>query len=101
MKTITLEELKDKSLGKVGTPERDKYEQELRVELLAEKIKQLRKNRNLTQEQLGVLVGVQRAQISKLESNTGNVTIGTLLKIFSALKAKVRFEIEMEQFELT
>lgn len=101
MKTITLEELKDKSLGKVGTPERDKYEQELRVELLAEKIKQLRKNRNLTQEQLGVLVGVQRSQISKLESNTGNVTIGTLLKIFSALKAKVRFEIEMEQFELT
>jgi DNA-binding XRE family transcriptional regulator len=101
MKTITLSELKDKTLGKVGTPKRDKYEQELRVEILAEQIKQLRKERNLTQEQLGELVGVQRAQISKMENNTGNVTISTLMKIFGALNAKVTFEIEKEQFELT
>jgi HTH-type transcriptional regulator / antitoxin HipB len=60
MKTISLSELKDKTLGKVGTPKRDQYEQELRVEILAEQIKQLRKERNLTQEQLGKLVGVQR-----------------------------------------
>ena len=100
MKTITLSELKDKTLGKVGTPKRDKYEQELRVEILAEQIKQLRKERNLTQEQLGELVGDQRAQISKMENNTGNVTISTLMKIFGALKAKVTFEIEKEQFEL-
>jgi len=101
MKSIKLSELKDKTLGKVGTPKRDKYEQELKVELLAEQIKQLRIERNLTQEQLGELVGVQRAQISKLENNTGNVTISTLMKIFGALKAKVTFEIEKEQFELT
>ncbi len=100
MKTITLSELKDKTLGKVGTPKRDKYEQELRVEILAEQIKQLRIERNLTQEQLGELVGVQRAQISKMENNTGNVTISTLMKIFGALKVKVTFEIEKEQFEL-
>jgi HTH-type transcriptional regulator/antitoxin HipB len=100
MKTIALSELKDKTLGKVGTPKRDKYEQELRVEILAEQIKQLRMERNLTQEQLGALVGVQRAQISKMENNTGNVTISTLMKIFGALKAKVKFEIEKEQFEL-
>ncbi|MFZ1705863.1 MAG: helix-turn-helix transcriptional regulator [Saprospiraceae bacterium] len=101
MKSITLSELKDKTLGKVGTPKRDKYEQELKVELLAEQIKQLRIERNLTQEQLGELVGVQRAQISKMENNTGNVTISTLMKIFGALKAKVTFEIEKEQFELS
>ncbi|MBP6794730.1 MAG: helix-turn-helix transcriptional regulator [Saprospiraceae bacterium] len=101
MKSIKLSELKDKTLGKVGTPKRDKYEQELKVELLAEQIKQLRIERNLTQEQLGELVGVQRAQISKMENNTGNVTISTLMKIFGALKAKVTFEIEKEQFELT
>jgi HTH-type transcriptional regulator / antitoxin HipB len=100
MKSITLTELKDKTLGKTGTPKRDKYEQELKVEILAEQIKQLRIERNLTQEQLGELVGVQRAQISKLENNTGNVTLSTLLKIFDALKAKVTFEIEKEKFEL-
>lgn len=100
MKSITLSELKDKTLGKVGTPKRDTYEQELRVEILAEQIKQLRIERNLTQEQLGELVGVQRAQISKMENNTGNVTISTLMKIFGALKVKVKFEIEAEKLEL-
>ena len=100
MKSITLSELKDKTLGKVGTPKRDTYEQELRVEILAEQIKQLRIERKLTQEQLGELVGVQRAQISKMENNTGNVTISTLMKIFGALKAKVTFEIEKEEFEI-
>ena len=97
---ITVQEFKNKYIGEIGTEVRDKYEQELKVELLSEQIKQLRKERNLTQEQLGELVGVQRAQISKLENNTGNVTISTLMKIFGALKAKVTFEIEKENFEL-
>lgn len=97
---ITVKEFKNKYLGEIGTEVRDKYEQELKVELLAEQIKQLRKERNITQEQLGELVGVQRAQISKMENNTGYVTISTLMKILGALKAKVTFEIEKENFEL-
>jgi DNA-binding XRE family transcriptional regulator len=98
---ITIQEFKDKYLGEIGTEVRDRYEQELKVELLAEQIKQLRKERNLTQEQLGELVGVQRAQISKMENNTGNVTVATLIKIFGALKAKVTFEIKKDKFEIT
>jgi len=94
MKTIGLSELKDKSLGKIGTVKRDEYEDELRVEHLSEQIKSLRKERNLTQEQLGKLIGVQRAQISKLENNTTNVTIGTIIKVFNALKATVNFKVE-------
>ena len=43
----------------------------------------------------GKLIGVQRAQISKLENNTTNVTIDTILKFFSALKAKVSFNVEI------
>lgn len=97
MKSIGLNELKDKSLGKVGTPKRDQYEYELRVELLSEQIKTLRKEQNLTQEQLGKLVGVQRAQISKLENNTSNVTIGTIMKVFDALKATVNFRVEKRE----
>lgn len=97
MKTIGLSELKDKSLGKHGTVKRDQYEHELRVELLSEQIKKLRKEQNLTQEQLGKLIGVQRAQISKLENNTSNVTIGTILKVFNALKATVNFRVEKQE----
>ncbi len=43
----------------------------------------------------GKLIGVQRAQISKLENNTTNATIDTILKVFSALKAKVSFNVEI------
>ena len=35
MKVYTLDEMEDKYIGKVGTPERDKYEQELADELHA------------------------------------------------------------------
>ncbi len=99
MKMMTLDQLKDRDIGKIGTPERDKYEFDLRMELLGEMIKSVRKERHLTQEQLGELVGVKKSQISKLERNTKNVTIETILKVFKALKANVKFIVEMEESE--
>jgi transcriptional regulator with XRE-family HTH domain len=38
---------------------------------------------------------VQKAQISRLENNASNVTIDTLMKVFTALKAKVKLQIEL------
>ncbi len=99
LKMMTLDQMKDKDIGKIGTPERDKYEFELRMEVLGDIIKSVRKERNLTQEQLGELIGVQKSQISKLERNTKNVTIETILKVFQALKANVRFSVEMNESE--
>ncbi len=57
----------------------------------------MRLERNLTQEELGKLIGVQRAQISKLEKNTTNVRIDTILRVFSALKATISFNIELNK----
>ena len=99
MKMMTLDQLKDRDIGKTGTPERDKYEFDLRMEVLVDMIKTVRKERHLTQEQLGKLVGVQKSQISKLERNTKNVTIETILKVFNALKANVKFSVQMSQGE--
>jgi len=99
IKMMTLEQMKDKDIGEIGTPERDKYEFDLRMEVLGDMIKSVRKERNLTQEQLGELIGVQKSQISKLERNTKNVTIETILKVFRALKANVRFSVEMNDFD--
>src|SRR6266404_1782011 len=79
IKTYTLEEMKDKHIGKKGTPARDQYEYELRMDVLGHMIKRARQERNLTQEQLGRLVGVQKAQISKLESSANSATIDTIL----------------------
>ncbi len=95
MKTHTLEQVQNKLIGKVGTPNRDKFEYELNMDLIGQAIKQTRQERHLTQEELGKLVGVQKAQISRLESNASNVTIDTLMKVFSALKAKVKLQVEL------
>ncbi len=100
LRIYTLDEAKDKHLGKVGTEKRDKYEYELRLDLLGEMIKQARKERHLTQTQLGELIGVQKSQISRIESNAKNVTLETLLRVFRALKAKVNFNVELLDGEI-
>lgn len=95
-KGYTLAEMKDKYLGKVGTKKRDEYEYELRMDILGKMIKAARQERHLTQEELGKLVGVQKAQISKLESSTNSATIDTVIKVFKALKADISFNVKIE-----
>jgi HTH-type transcriptional regulator/antitoxin HipB len=96
LKTYTFADMKDKYIGKVGTEERDEYEYELRMDVLGKMIKAARKERNLTQEELGLLVGVQKAQISKLESSANSATIDTIFKVFKALKAEINFNVKLE-----
>jgi len=100
MKTYSLAEMKDKYIGKEGTKEREQYEYELRMDVLGHMIKKARQERNLTQEQLGQLVGVQKAQISKLESSANSATIDTIIKVFKALKADIHFNVTIENKQL-
>ena len=94
IKTYSLTEMKDTFLGTVGTPFRDEYEYALSMELMGETIKKIRQEQALTQEELGAMIGVQKAQISKLEKGTNSATIATILKVFKALKAEVHFSIK-------
>lgn len=96
MKSYSLSEMKDRYIGKVGTVDRDEYEYELRMDILGRMIKMARQERNLTQEQLGKLIGVQKSQISKLESSANSATIDTILKVFKALKAEINFNVKLE-----
>jgi HTH-type transcriptional regulator / antitoxin HipB len=96
IKTYSLDEMKDKYIGIVGTKERDEYEYELSMDVLGKMIKAVRKERNLTQEELGRLVGVQKAQISKLESSANSATMDTIIKVFKALKAEINFNVRLE-----
>lgn len=95
IKTVSLDSLLDKHIGKQGTKKRDTFENELRVDLLGTAIKKARQEKNLTQEQLGELVGVQKAQISKIETSAKSARLETLLKVFEALGARVKFSVEM------
>ena len=100
MKTYNLEDLTDKYIGEKGTKKRDEFENELRLDLLGQAIKQARQESNLTQEELGVLVGVKKAQISKIENSATDARFTTILKVFKALGARVNFNIELNNKKL-
>ena len=101
MKTYTLDEIQDKLIGKKGTTKRDIFEYELQMDLIGKAIKQTRQERNLTQEELGKLIGVQKAQISRLENNASNVTMDTLIRVFTALKAKIKLQVELPNLHIS
>lgn len=97
MKTYSLDELTDKYIAKKGTKKRDNFESELRLDLLGQTIKQVRLDRNLTQEQLGELIGVKKSQISKIENSLTDARFGTILKVFKALDTKINFQVEIKK----
>ncbi len=101
MKTYTLDQVQDKLIGKIGTLDRDKFEYELQMDLIGKAIKDTRIERKLTQEELGKLIGVQKAQISRLESNASNATIDTLIRVFKALKAKVKLQVDLPNLNIS
>lgn len=96
IKTYSLTEMKDQYIGQLDSADRDEYEYELRMDVLGKMIKSARQERKLTQEELGKLVGVQKAQISKLESSANSASIDTVLKVFKALKAEINFNVRIE-----
>lgn len=89
MKFTPADELIDAVWGKVGTPERDAMEAQLKEDIQAyfvgEAIKKARLRQNLTQEELGERVGVKRSQICKLESGKSSITLSTMNRVFKAL----------------
>ena len=100
IKTVSLDTMIDKHIGKRGSKKREAFENELRIDLLGQSIRQARKEQNLTQEELGKLVGVQKAQISKIENSVKNARFETILKVFEALGARISFDVEINNKRL-
>jgi DNA-binding XRE family transcriptional regulator len=97
LQQFSLEEITDKYIGEKGSEKRDAFENELRLDLLGEALKQTRIKQNLTQEELGKLVGVQKSQISKLENSVKDARFETVLKVFKALNTRITFKLELEE----
>lgn len=100
MKTYSLDELTDKYIGEKGTEKRNDFENELRLDLLGQTIKKARLERKLTQAQLGELVGVKKAQISKIENSLTDARFETILKVFRALNARINFSVELNKTKI-
>lgn len=67
-------------------------------ELLGLKVKELRRMRKITQENLSEIIGVDNSYISKFERQNVNITIDKLEKIAKALDVEF---VELFQFTTT
>lgn len=92
MKFYTQEQMVNKHVGPKGTQARAEYDEQVEMMLVGEAIRKARQARSLSQEQLGEMVGVQKAQISRLE-NGKNLTLSTIGRLFKALNQEVSLEI--------
>jgi len=99
LKSKDFDTLKEELLGKRGTPKREKFEYELRMDILGTMIKEARLRKHLSQEQLGALIGVQKAQVSKIENHTKNNSIDSIIRVLNALDMKVKLSVEFDKKE--
>ena len=97
MKNIqTLDQIKTKYYGEVGTPERDRLENELEALRIGFKIRSAREQLDMTQEQLAERINKKRTYISKIENEGENITLRTLYDIVErGLGGKLRITFEL------
>jgi len=78
---MTLDQIKTKYYGEVGTPERDRIENELAALRVGVQIREAREKQSMTQSQLAERIDKKREFISKVENDGGNITLKTLFEI--------------------
>ena len=97
VKLYTLDEMTDNYVGPIGTPRRDAFERKLADELHAyhvgEAIRQARESQQLTQAELGEKMGVQKSQVSRIESGK-SITLSSMMRAFRALGVQVALEMK-------
>ena len=82
-KNITnFEQLIEVEHGKIGTENRNKYEENAQMFIISEMLKDARREAKMTQEQLAEKTGTKKSYISKLENAKGNIQLSTLIRIF-------------------
>jgi HTH-type transcriptional regulator/antitoxin HipB len=77
----SLDQLIEEQYGKKGTRKRDNFDKGYETFKLGAMIHEARLEKGLTQEQLAVKCGTNKAYISKVENDIKDVRISTLKKI--------------------
>lgn len=99
MKTYTLDEVINEVVGTKGTPRRDALEADMQAFLVGEAIKRSRQEKNMTQEQLGKLLGIGRSQVSRMEKGQ-NLTLQTIIRVFRAIGVPVNLTLGEQKVAL-
>ena len=78
----TFDQLIEVEHGKIGTENRNSYEEKSHMFIISEMLKNARKEAKITQEQLAEKTGTKKSYISRIENGRGNIQLSTLIRIF-------------------
>jgi len=96
MKTTTLDQIKDKYYGAIGTPERTRIDNELVALRVGLQIRMARESKSMTQNQLAERINKKRTFISKVENDGTNLTLKTLFDIVErGLGGKLNISVQV------
>lgn len=89
--------IKDEIFGRKGTERRDALDRDVEAIRIGLLIREARRSKNLTQEELAKLVSKKRSYISRIENNGSNMNINTLYEIVEkGLGGTVEIRIEIK-----
>ncbi len=91
----TFDDHLDKRYGKKGTSSRDVFTTEYEAFKLGVLIQEERKKKQITQEELALRCGTNKAYISRIENNASDIRLSTLLRIIEkGLGGHLKLSIE-------
>ena len=95
-KLISWDDHLDRKYGKLGTPSRDKYEEDFENFKIGVLIQEARKQQNLTQEELALKCGTTKNYISRIENNASDIRLSTLMRIIrEGLGGQLKLNLEI------
>ncbi|HTM67347.1 MAG TPA: helix-turn-helix transcriptional regulator [Flavipsychrobacter sp.] len=80
-KTVDLEQFIDAEFGEPGTKKRDKFEEGYQSFKLGVMLQELRKQKNMTQQELAEKCGTTKNYISRIENDASDIRLSTLMRI--------------------
>jgi DNA-binding XRE family transcriptional regulator len=96
MSMKTWKAIKDDVYGKKGTTRRDNLDREFESFKIGLLLRKAREEKNMTQEELALLVDKKRSYISRIENDGSNMTLKTLYDIVErGLGGKVVISIKI------
>ncbi len=77
----TLDQILDKKYGKKGQLKREEWEQQFEAFRLGVLLEEARTKLGMTQEELAEKCGTNKSYISRIENNSSDIRLSTLMKI--------------------
>jgi DNA-binding XRE family transcriptional regulator len=92
----TLDQILDKKYGKKGQAKREQWEQQFEAFRLGILLEEARTKLGMTQEELANKCGTNKSYISRIENNSSDIRLSTLMKIIQqGLGGHLKLTIEL------